>query len=254
MHRRTTPRAAQLALLAAALVASGLTACDPTPTPTPTPDEAYRPPSDCANWRYGPAEEPAPGVVPAEYPRTEAGWKLGSLRDDDPTIRNSLQNQCGQIGNAVDLAWGVTTGRDDVVIAVLDSGIKWRDAGDMADLATKAYLNRGELDVPCNVRSGDCNGDGRFDISDFTVPGGPGLPDRNGNGLADPEDLILDPAQSDGVDDDHNGYVDDISGWDMLYGDNNPLDTVEYGHGTGEAKDSTAAADGQGDVGSCPQC
>ena len=56
------------------------------------------------------------------------------------------------------------------------------------------------------------------------------------------------------IDDDHDGYVDDISGWDFLYGDNDPLDTVDYGHGTGEAKDSTAAANGTGDVGTCPGC
>ena len=97
--------------------------------------------------------------------------------------------------------------------------------------------------------NGDCNGDGRFDIADFA-----GLPDRNGNGIADPEDLILDPAYNNGVDDDHNGYVDDISGWDFLYDDNDPLDTVNYGHGTGEAEDSTAAANGTGNVGTCPNC
>ncbi len=29
-------------------------------------------------------------------------------------------------------------------IAILDSGIGWRDPGSMADLATKAYINLGE--------------------------------------------------------------------------------------------------------------
>ncbi|MBX3285473.1 MAG: hypothetical protein KF703_09045 [Actinobacteria bacterium] len=222
----------------ALVLVSALVACD-----------RYRPPTDCTNWRYGPKDEPVPGVLPTEYPRTESGWKLGSLRDDDPAIRNSIQNQCGQIGAAVDLAWGVTKGRDDVLIAVLDSGIKWRDAGSMADLAHNAYINVGEARPAGAPADGDANGDGRFDISDF----GP-IPDRNGNGVADPEDLILDPAFSDGVDDDGNGYVDDISGWDFLYGDNNPLDTVDYGHGTGEAKDSTADDNGQRDVGSCPDC
>ena len=121
----------------------------------------------------------------------------------------------------------------------------------MADLATTAYVNLGEVQPPCwpGVASGDCDGDGDFDVDDFGA-----LTDRNGNGLADPEDLILDPAWNDGVDDDRNGWVDDISGWDFLYGDNNPLDTVEYGHGTGEAKDSTAAENGAGDVGGCPGC
>ncbi len=106
---------------------------------------------------------------------------------------------------------------------------------------------------PCRARNGDCNSDGSFDIADFGPLGG-ALTDRNGNGLADPEDLILDPAYNDGVDDDRNGYVDDISGWDLLYGDNNPLDTPDYGHGTGEAGDSTAAANGTRDVGGCPRC
>src|SRR5690242_11590869 len=45
-----------------------------------------------------------------------------------------------------------------------------------------------------------------------------------------------------------------MSGRDFLYGDNDPLDTVSYGHGTGEARDSTAAANGTGSVGTCPNC
>ncbi len=225
-------------LVVAAVLVSALVAC-----------ERYRPPADCADWRYGAKDEPAAGVIPAEYPRTESGWKLGSLRDDDPAIRSSIQNQCGQVGAAVDLAWGVTKGRDDVLIAVLDSGIRWRDAGSMADLAHNAYLNPGEARPAGAPADGDANGDGRFDLDDFGT-----VPDRNGNGVTDPEDLILDPRYSDGVDDDANGYVDDISGWDFLYGDNNPLDTVDYGHGTGEAKDSTADDNGSGDVGACPDC
>ena len=38
-------------------------------------------------------------------------------------------------------------------------------------------------------------------------------------------------------------------GWDFLDNDNDPYDDVQYGHGTGEAKDSSAAANGTGDVG-----
>lgn len=204
-------------------------------------------PLDCANWRYGAADEPAPGTLPAEFDRN--GYKRTSLRD--PALATSPHHLCGQKGAAVDLAWGVTKGDPAARIAVLDSGIKWRDAGDMADLADKAYVNVGEARPPCIAAhpDGDCNGDGRVSIVDF----GP-IADRNGNGLADPEDLILDPHFSNGRDDDHNGYVDDISGWDFLYGDNNPLDTVAYGHGTGEAGDSAAAENGRGDVGTCPRC
>jgi hypothetical protein len=227
-------------LLAGTLLAASCVPVGPGGSPQPT---------DCAHWRYGPNDEPPPGTLSAEFDRNS--YKVTSRRDPDPALFNSPHNQCGQKGPALDLALGVTQGRDDVRIAVLDSGIKWRDVGAMHDLATKAYINLGEAKPPCYpaTRDGDCNHDGRFDITDF----GP-IADRNGNGLADPEDLILDPAFSNGVDDDHNGYVDDISGWDFLFGDNNPLDTVDYGHGTGEARDSTAAADGTGDVGSCPLC
>jgi subtilisin family serine protease len=33
-----------------------------------------------------------------------------------------------------------------------------------------------------------------------------------------------------GIDDDHNGYIDDLHGWDFAYNDNNPADV--YSHGT----------------------
>ncbi|HVN50675.1 MAG TPA: S8 family serine peptidase, partial [Acidimicrobiales bacterium] len=221
----------------------------PGATRTATTSAAWIPgdPLDCTNWRYGPADEPA--SLPPEFDRND--YKRTSLRDPNPSLVDSPQNQCGQKGSAVDLAWGLSEGSPSVRIAVLDSGIRWRDPGSMADLATKAYINLGEAQPPCwpAVADGDCNHDGVFNITDF----GP-IPDLNHNGVADPEDLILDPAYSNGKDDDHDGYVDDISGWDFLYGDNDPLDTVDYGHGTGEAKDSTAAANGTGDVGTCPNC
>ena len=70
-----------------------------------------------------------------------------------PRSQTSPHHQCGQKGAAVDLAWGVTQGDPDVRIAVLDSGIKWRDADAMRDLADKAYLNRGEVTPPCARRA-----------------------------------------------------------------------------------------------------
>ena len=60
-------------------------------------------------------------------------------------------------------------------------------------------------------------------------------------------------AFSDGTDDDSNGYVDDIVGWDFLDDDNDPFDDVQYGHGSGEARDSSGEADNGGDIGSLPE-
>ena len=60
---------------------------------------------------------------------------------------------------------------------------------------------------------------------------------------------------SDGVDDDANGYKDDIAGWDFFKNDNDPYDDTRYGHGTGEARDSAAEANnGDGEPGVCPKC
>ena len=67
-----------------------------------------------------------------------------------------------------------------------------------------------------------------------------------------PEDLII--AFSDGTDSDGNGFVDDVAGWDFLDDDNDPFDDVQYGHGTGEARDSSSEADNGGQLGSCPNC
>ncbi len=248
--------------LVAAALALLLAACTPPPSssaPTTVAVPDVRPavsngtepaPPDCDSWRY---DGVAQGPLPGEWDPDD--HRFGSFRDEGSAP--SPHRLCGQLGAAVDLAWGVDRGRPDVLIAVLDSGIEWRDPEAMADLADQAYLNRGELPPPAGVPAGatdhyDRDGDGRFTVSDFAADDR--VEDRNSNGLLDPEDLILTPGFNDGVDDDANGYVDDISGWDLLHDDNDPLDDVDYGHGTGEARDSTAAHDGEGAAGTCPTC
>jgi len=54
------------------------------------------------------------------------------------------------------------------------------------------------------------------------------------------------PERGDGGDDDGNGYVDDIAGWDFLDDDNDPFDDTDNGHGTGQARDMVAEADNGG--------
>lgn len=56
-----------------------------------------------------------------------------------------------------------------------------------------------------------------------------------------------------GVDDDENGFVDDIVGWDFAYGSNDPAD--RKGHGSHVGGIVAAAADnGIGVAGACPGC
>jgi hypothetical protein len=231
--------------------------------PYPTPP-AGTPPQSYAAYLRLPAASPP--VRPTDFTgNTE--WKLTSDQTGDPAIDSNPAELFGVRGMSVDLAWQVSTGRPDVLIAVLDSGIEWDDVGAMRDLARKVRLNRRELPLPrdaaghtkpessaagafLNPDAADLNDDGVFDVADYAADAR--VTDANGNGLLDPQDLIR--AFSDGSDADANGYTDDVAGWNFLDDDNDPFDEVSYGHGTGEARDSTAEADNGGGLGSCPNC
>jgi MYXO-CTERM domain-containing protein len=197
----------------------------------------------------------------------------------------SADKKLGASGMSIDKAWTFTVGRPDVRIAVLDSGIHWESR----DLVNKVALNQGELrgEKRPKTESGgvcggqgtlagyDCNGDGLFTIADYAndprmspdVPGEKCFTDgdrtklgadrkkgdQNRNCVLDPGDLI--ELFSDGVDDDANGYKDDIAGWDFFKDDNNPYDDTRYGHGTGEARDAAAEGNnGIDEIGVCPGC
>ena len=89
----------------------------------------------------------------------------------------------GQTGGTPDAdidapeAWDFTTGSDDVLVGVVDSGVDLLHE----DLADNIWVNPGEI-------------------------------------------------AGDGVDNDGNGYVDDLNGWDFYEGTNDPAD--QQGHGT----------------------
>ncbi len=197
----------------------------------------------------------------------DGAWNFYSFM---PDVATSVRSQETASGMSIDLAWRYTIGDPQIRIVVTDSGIKW----DEDDIIEKAYLSAGELvnhkplhadgsacGGDAELAGFDCNGDGVLSVSDYAeTPGlmpdaSDGHPkgDKNNNGKLDAGDLILN--FSDGVDDDKNGYTDDISGWDFMKNDNDPYDDTRYGHGTGEANDSVAAANnGMGSAGVCPQC
>jgi hypothetical protein len=210
-------------------------------------------------------------------------FKFAATPDPSNGIDNARPTELGGVRGAhladadssVNTAMKLTLGRPDVEIAVLDSGIKWNDGGAMSDLRLKVHINKGELPIPLadlgtaisNPGTNNCgsftsafdaNGDGVFNIDDYACDSRVKAvldsdPRRNGPaGVLVPEDLTL--AFSDGTDADGNGFIDDVAGWDFVDDDNDPYDDVQYGHGTGEAKDSSSEGDNGGQLGSCPNC
>ncbi len=202
-------------------------------------------------------EQDRPDLCP---PDLDEKWHLISYIP--ASARDSVRQEELETGSGchADSAWRVTTGRFDVVLAVLDSGIEW----DSGNLANKVYLNAGELPYPIledgsSSDSYDADGNGLFNLQDYAWD--PRVDPEAGRDEADhmldPSDLIY--TFSDGFDDDGNGYVDDIAGWDFFGGDNDPW--VEYSidfgtHGSGVAEDAAAEGGDQGDstIGVCPNC
>jgi len=227
----------------------------------PTTDDPY----DYRNWLYIDGKQDLP--ITFQFKKT---WWLTDYRGTDPAVIFNPQEFYGVRGMGANRAWEVTTGRPDVTIAILDSGILWQN-GSVCSLLRKHYLNRAELPMPesgpnpNDTRFGgyDVSGDGIFNIEDYWSDSR--VSDLNGNGWIDPEDLIL--LFSDGTDGDNNGYIDDISGWDFFENDNNPRDDVNYRHGTEQStyagseairKSEVCPGDPAGDFtdvpGVCPNC
>ncbi len=239
------------------------------------------------DWRFLATPETSPQSDALVNPKPAELCGIEGAGIVDPNAVAPASTSCVLPGTPVKTAFEQTLGRPDVVIAVLDSGIEWNNPGAMTALRDKVHLNQGELPAPRHDLSGslvagescgsyrsasggdynrrgdyDVNGDGVFDVRDYACDsrvagvvngGNPRHGRRHGPpGVLTPEDLIL--AFSDGTDHDHNGYANDIAGWNFVDDNNDPFDDVQYGHGTGEAQDSNGEANTNQELGTCPDC
>ncbi len=198
----------------------------------------------------------------ADCDQLDAQGRAANVAAGDP--------ECSQLsGVRADTAWKYSTGRPDVAVAILDTGIRWQET----ELVDKVRLNAAELpeperagpplrkDLDCGTYAAgdDANGDGAFSVADFAcdprvaIAGG----DTEADKLLDASDLIA--RFSDKTDADGNGFVDDIAGWDFFDDDNDPFDASSCcnaeGHGTGRAVEAVSATDNaEKGAGLCPRC
>lgn len=232
-------------------------------------------------WPSADPERPAsafaqPSLMPGDpdfAPRLEGDRCLGQLElfgftpDCTPGVRDE-ERALGS-GIAADRAWTLTTGHPAVIVALADDGVDLSHP----DLVARFILNAGELSLPevgvPTVRH-DVNGDGAFNVLDYTSATGtispsidrvrderllmrPDRGDTNGNGVLDPQDILR--VFADGRDDDRNGYADDIAGWDFLQDDNDPSAPAGEPRGPQQALRSVGTANnGVGGAGVCPGC
>ncbi len=139
---------------------------------------------------------------------------------NDPNFAASQQAYFARM-NAMN-GWALAKGDTNVVIADVDGGTYWQHP----DLMPNLWINPAE----------DANHDGKFEPTS-TASGG----DNNG------------------VDDDHNGFVDDVIGWNFANNSNDPtglgLTPFNASHGTATASHFGAATNnGTGMAGSSWNC
>lgn len=124
-----------------------------------------------------------------EYVEPDYIYRL-ALQPNDSRFQDGtlwgLRNDGGSGGVAgadinAEQAWDITTGSTNVIVAVVDTGVRYTHQ----DLAAQMWRNPGE------------SGSGK---------------------------------ESNGIDDDNNGYVDDVFGINVVADNGNPMDT--HGHGT----------------------
>ena len=134
---------------------------------------------------------------------------------DAPQAWNAAMQDSGEVGGM------------DVTVAVLDTGIDYTHA----DLYLNIWINQGEIPTALRSQLTDTDSDELITFRDLNDAANAAfVTDGNANGYIDGGDLRVDADWFDTIDQDGNGYLNDLFGWDFHNNDDNPMD--DHFHGT----------------------
>lgn len=161
------------------------------------------------------------GIEATSNDSAYASGNLWGMYGDATSPTNPFGSQAGE-------AWAAGfTGSTKVVVGIVDTGIDYRHP----DLYLNVWLNQREIPTALRTQLTDTDLDGLITFRDLNSTANSRLvSDLNANGRIDAGDLLADARWENGLDEDRNGYRDDLVGWDWVNNDNDPLD--DHNHGT----------------------
>jgi subtilisin family serine protease len=166
----------------------------------------------------------------AEGPATTIQGTPNDARYTDGSLwgmYGDASNPANQYGSQAAEAWAQGhTGSMANVVGVIDTGIDYTHP----DLYLNIWLNQREIPTTLRASLSDIDEDGLITFRDLNGSANATyVLDYNGNGRIDAGDLLNDIRWENGVDEDGNGYRDDLIGWDFTNNDNDPMDDNSHG-------------------------
>ena len=145
---------------------------------------------------------------------------------NDPMIGNQwylVKSQAKEAWNLWDLEGGEIPGDRRIVVAVVDDGVEYTHP----DLWKNIWINQDEIPA-LYFALADMDGDGFITAEEAVNSVG----DANGSGEANLKDVISSNSYlTDNLDNDGDGYIDNIIGWDVSEDARDPMVTINS-HGT----------------------
>jgi subtilisin family serine protease len=183
------------------------------------------PPTETADHRLGAGVAAQAGghEITIQATPNETLYTGGSLWG----MYGDASNPANQFGSHAAEAWAQGhTGSMTNVIGVIDSGIDYTHP----DLYLNIWLNQREIPISLRASLSDIDTDGLITFRDLNGSANASyVLDYNGNGRIEAGDLLNDTRWENGTDEDGNGYLDDLIGWDFVNNDNDPYDDNNHG-------------------------